>query len=507
MGLGKYQPVIFSLAVGGFLLVGLLLLLNGVSQIARAAPGVLFVKPDGAGTACSQANPCDLQTALSQATDGDTIYVATGTYTGTGAAVVTVTQGITLYGGWDASFATRAPEQYPTVLDGERQHRVVYISGYITPTLDGFVITRGDATGLVTGCTGPAGNPSGCGGGLFVDDAHPIISNNVITDNVASTANTDTGYGGGIYLHNADRAVISGNLIVSNTACVSCYGNGGGIGGAYADGITVYGNRVLSNVAVVSGSGTGWGGGIALSYGGGTVEQNEMADNWATQGTGAGYGGGIYQWKGTYAIRNNRVTGNHGDHAVYLEYSASTFEANEVVDNAATDAVQLRYGGTDAPRLINNVIAGSQNGVYAGAMSGYPLTAHLIHNTLVGLGGTTGYGVWVGSYTTLYLTNTMVVSFPTGTSGNVIPDHTLFWANGSDGVVGTNPVYGDPAFLAPDGGNYHIRADSAARNAGVDAAVTTDIDGDPRPVGAGYDIGADEYITRVYLPLVLKSYP
>jgi hypothetical protein len=62
---------------------------------------------------------------------------------------------------------------------------------------------------------------------------------------------------------------------------------------------------------------------------------------------------------------------------------------------------------------------------------------------------------------------------------------------------------GDPAF-APDG--YHLTGSSAAINTGVDAGVTTDIDGEGRPQGSGYDIGADEILLRMtYLPLVMRN--
>lgn len=47
--------------------------------------------------------------------------------------------------------------------------------------------------------------------------------------------------------------------------------------------------------------------------------------------------------------------------------------------------------------------------------------------------------------------------------------------------------------MDPDAGDYHITEGSAARDAGVNAGVTTDIDGQARPQGAGYDIGADEW--------------
>ena len=54
--------LMFSLTASGLLLAVLFLLLNGTPPIARADPVDLFVTPGGGGD-CSQANPCDLQTA------------------------------------------------------------------------------------------------------------------------------------------------------------------------------------------------------------------------------------------------------------------------------------------------------------------------------------------------------------------------------------------------------------------------------------------------------------
>ena len=105
MDLTKHEHIVHSLVAGGLLLVGLFLLLSGVPQIARADAGDLFVSPSGSGD-CSQGNPCDLQTALGTASEGDAIYIAGGVYTGGGGAVITVTQGLTLYGGWDGTTTT-----------------------------------------------------------------------------------------------------------------------------------------------------------------------------------------------------------------------------------------------------------------------------------------------------------------------------------------------------------------------------------------------------------------
>ena len=81
------------------LAVGLLFLLGGTPEVALADPGALFVATSGAGTTCTQGEPCSLDTALDQAVAGDAIYVAQGTYTGSDDAVVSIWKDITLYGG------------------------------------------------------------------------------------------------------------------------------------------------------------------------------------------------------------------------------------------------------------------------------------------------------------------------------------------------------------------------------------------------------------------------
>jgi hypothetical protein len=86
------------------------------------------------GTACVQAVPCTLQTATAQALAGDLVYLAAGTYRGVGAgAVVTVTRGYTLYGGWDSVAAGpvwRDPNAYRSVVDGQNVRQGVKDLGY-----------------------------------------------------------------------------------------------------------------------------------------------------------------------------------------------------------------------------------------------------------------------------------------------------------------------------------------------------------------------------------------
>jgi hypothetical protein len=49
----------------------------------------------------------------------------------------------------------------------------------------------------------------------------------------------------------------------------------------------------------------------------------------------------------------------------------------------------------------------------------------------------------------------------------------------------------DPRFVNPAGRDYHLRASSPAKDA-VDEGPAADFEGDPRPRGARFDIGADE---------------
>ncbi|MBG0770578.1 MAG: hypothetical protein H0S82_02665, partial [Anaerolineaceae bacterium] len=66
--------------------------------------------------------------------------------------------------------------------------------------------------------------------------------------------------------------------------------------------------------------------------------------------------------------------------------------------------------------------------------------------------------------------------------------------------------YADPGFVDAASDNYHINSDSPAVDAGTSVALSEDYDGDSRPLGGGYDIGADEVQsgTAVFIPILLK---
>jgi hypothetical protein len=68
-------------------------------------------------------------------------------------------------------------------------------------------------------------------------------------------------------------------------------------------------------------------------------------------------------------------------------------------------------------------------------------------------------------------------------------------------------LHGDPLFLNPAAGDYHLTAGSPAVDAGVASGVVDDVDGDWRPSdgdgdGVGeFDVGADEHYPLCITPL------
>jgi len=511
--------------VGVMLLV--LLLREPLLVDASSAANTRYVATtgdDSSNDCTNSAAPCrTVQHAVDRSDPDDETRVATGVYTGVQARggmtqVVYISKTVTIRGGYSGDLTTWDPDAYPTTLDAQRQGRVVSIIGASTgPTLESLIITGGDATGVTTNCPPAGGQSDGCGGGVFVYRGHPIIANNVVTDNVAAvSAGHRSASGGGLCLVYATGSVITGNLIISNTASLGNRGMGGGIHLYFPYDVLVAANQIVSNTATTHSSLYGWGGGIAVGGGGAvaTIQDNRIEGNRTNSG-GGGQGAGIYNWYSWSHFAGNQVVGNYGKQAVYLGYhEKARFEANQVVDNSTTIGVEVVNGGISGTILVNNAIARSGDRTLSfSSYSGAPLTATLIHNTLIG--ADTGYGVYVESgYVTLFLTNTIIANHTWGitntvpASSTVTADHTLFWANDQDGIAGTNPVYGDPAFIDLGGGGYHLGPGSAAIDAGVETVESVDIDGDPRPIGSAPDIGADEAQRwqQIFLPLALRNY-
>ena len=536
----KTKQLFISLTLGLGLALTLLWLLGGLSKVvfAQAGSGIIRVAlpPTGndAPNCGGEANPCcTAQYGVDQAQAGDEILIASGIYTGVSARagvtqVVYISKSVTIRGGYTTTDWTMSdPENNPTTLDAQEQGRVLYITGDISPTIEGLRITGGNAGGLggytrgwtiydagggVYVITATASfsnnqvfeNAADDGGGLFLRSSHTMLHNNVICSNTALF------WGGGVLLEFSDAA-FSGNTITANTA------PSGGGGLLKFSNTTLSGNTVAANSAYQ-------GGGLLMGYSDTTLSNNTISSN-----TAISEGGGIAMYRGNAALGGNAIISNSaGDEGggLYLSGSGASLSGDIVSSNSAGASGGGLFLHCSDATLTNTLIVENQaNTAGSGLYVWWCSSLRALHSTIARNNGGDSSGIHVTNYldrfSTVALTNTILVSHTVGitvtASNTATLEATLWgtdtWANTTDWggtgtiITGARNYWGDTAFVDPGAGDYHIGLTSTAIDKGVDAGVDDDIDGDPRPQGSGYDIGADESGYKIYLPVMLRQWP
>lgn len=278
--------------------------------------------------------------------------------------------------------------------------------------------------------------------------------------------------------------------------------------GVYIDGtgvptITLAGFQVQRGHARESG-----GGGIYTAGGSVILQDNSILSSTADVS-----GGGVFVSAGRVTMRRNIIRGNSARYGggLYVDGGDLSLERVSLMRNEAGPvggAVAVGGGavvGTNVT-IVQNALAGA--GVY---LCGGHLTANhwtLADNGRYGVIADLGIEVDTGS---AHLQNSIVASHTTGLGGAGAAAHqTMFHEVSTPCIAGASCVgnlFGDPKFVDPLNGDYHIQRDSAAVDQAHRTDVFVDMDGESRPVGSASDIGADEVGTQpsVYLPLVVRQ--
>jgi CSLREA domain-containing protein len=343
-----------------------------------------------------------------------------------------------------------------TIIDGNGSvtgDRVFQIKG--TAVISGVTIQRGNGT-------------TGFGGSIQIVGDLSLINSAVMSNTVGGS----NAWGGGIYS--------SGSLTLANSI-VS--GNTTGSSNPYGGGIMV-GNGYLTLLnSTVSGNTTpGLGGGVAFSGLFASLSGSTVSGN------GANSGGGVYQRGNTMTLLNSTLSGNYSyasGGGIYNWIGTTSLFNATITDNYADADLNGSGGGggvsnTDGGgfNFVNSIIAGN-------------------HETL-GHSHDVVYGDCAGTITSQG--NSIIYLYDSGSC-------TI---NGSFAL--TNPLLGP---LANNGGatkTHALLKGSPAIDTGnaggctdsLGAPITRDQRGFARPFGARCDIGAYEYRTDTYLPLIRR---
>ncbi len=326
-------------------------------------------------------------------------------------------------------------------------------------------------------------------------------SNWGVSDPVANPTVLDAqGEGRVIYITNGANPTIRGLQITGGQAA-GLAGDpwdsdaGGGIYG-YRTGFTLENSVINDNHANV-------GGGIYLFDSPAVIEGNNIYSNTA------GDGGGFLLWVSAAEIRSNKISGNTAwscGGGIYLDNSPADLTGNMFSGNTAWKgaALMVEYSVLS---LVNNVIVDNHANVGGGVYisSG---DVDMFHTTIVANseGIHLAKSQWHEEYSDVSLVNTIFVShtIPISVeSGSAITVNGVLWDSPMPGLSGVsieNQYVGDPCFT---GDGYHIAMESAAKDKGVLSSVSNDIDGQSR-LGLP-DLGADEFVQQVFLPLVIRE--
>jgi predicted GH43/DUF377 family glycosyl hydrolase len=310
------------------------------------------------------------------------------------------------------------------------------------------------------------------GGGIQTSGSAPTIRNCTVTDNVA-------------WVRSGGIEILAGAPLIENT--------------------TVSNNT----------SETGWAGGIYMSQASPTISASLIIDNAAREG-----GGGLAVWRASQptlidvTVANN--AGGRGGGVDLTNDSILSVYGGRIAGNTAVQAAGLRarystLAMTNTFVVDNQALAGEP-----GAIDLWYASGRLVNVTIAGnsaSGGTGGIKFYADqSDVSLVILNSILafngaddVNCSSGTC-------SVTYSDVQESMTGNGNISLNPQFVDQAQGDYHLRSNSPAIDAGTsNGAPATDFEGDLRPVGA-VDMGADEFTGEpldfifIFLPLIGENF-
>ncbi len=423
-----------------------------------------------------------IQSAIDLSSDGDTIIVADGVYSGEG------NRNIDFKGKSIQVSSESGPEN--CVIDCQSQlgtRGFLFQSGETAESIvSGFSIIHGFVSDF----------PDNKGGAMRILFASPTILNCVISDNQAES-------GAGIYCE-------AGNPTIAHTVFSYNHTLGLGEGGA----IACIGSSVIQDCMFLFNEART--GGAAMLFSGDTPGIHEV-QHCEFRGNSASERGGAVAcvYCPDSRITNCLFSSNSAPigAAILSSHSNTHIEACEVMDNYGSGGSMfisqggclLSYGGS--VQLTNCLIIG--NSAYEGSCSYSIGTDLTIQNCTVSENVSPDTACIASINHSIAVRNCIVRNF---TRDEVffkdMRSHDISFNDIAGGFQGLSNFDRDPMYMDFGNRDYHLSPASPCIDAGTDRdAVPTDLSGDIRPMGGAIDIGAFESKSRpnsnrayVYMP-------
>jgi len=481
--------------------------------LAHSATGkIIYVDADatGANNGTSWAYAYKyLQDALADANSAEKpveIRVARGMYrpdrsstepngTGDREATFQLINGVTIKGGYAGAPDPnlRNIELYETILSGdlanddieglepsellnhpsrrENSYHIFYhpkgLNLDVTAILDGFTITCGNANIYDW--------PHRCGGGMFNDYySSPTVTNCTFSGNSAY-------YGGGMYNYSYSSPKVNNCAFSGNSA----YYRGGGM-------VNDNSSPTVTNCTFTANS-ANYGGGMCNNYSRPTVTNCTFTANSASDG------GGMRNW----------------------------YYSRPSVTNCTFTANSANYGGGMCNYIysnpkVNNCTFSGNSAVCGGGMYNYRYSSPNVNNCTFTANSSKYYGGGIYNLIRTYRSPTVTncilwADVPSEIYGGTT---TVRYSDVQGGWPGEGNIDKDPCFVKPGywdangvwiDGDYHLLPDSLCIDAGMDAGVYTDIEGNVRPFDypgvdnngelPEFDMGAYEMLPWVKVPM------
>ncbi len=376
-------------------------------------------------------------------------------------------------GGWNSAFSTRDPDPTATLVAGGNTNRVFlpFVSGAANLTISDFSIAGGATVD--------------CGGGMYVvttNNALAQIRNSHFLLNSAQVGGNGIPRGGGFcaIMEDASALIFDGNQVLANTAQTAtglAYGAGIYVEAFNATNVVVNNNLFNGNVATATDvAGRVYGAGAAFVLDGSaqlSFSNNVVTSNQAqAQSLGQGHSSGAY-------VDANCAVG------CAITLHADVFDKNLGGFDGQLEVFQDSNSGNSSLHLDNLLVTrGQYGGVYLYVHSGS------VNLTNLSVADNANVGLNCFDFVPFTMFNT--IAYNNGSDGGV----------GSGSSQGNNLIGIDPHFIDAAHGNYRLRADSAARDAGTATPPgglgLFDLDGNPRNFGAAPDIGAYEIGDKIF---------